>query len=171
MPRPAGRGGWVARRPNDNYYRVPPAAGVNSSIHDMSQWLIAQMGHRTDVLPQAVLDEAHRRRVSTPPETSRQRSLKTPVTETSYGLGWRNYTYAGHPVITHSGSVEGYIAQIAWLPAQDAGIVVLSNTRGSRASKIVPDWLDYQLGLEKTDWFRLNEITEAANTPASASGD
>ena len=62
-------------------------------------------------------------------------------------------------------------AQIAWLPDEDTGIVILSNTRGSRAAKIMPTWLDYQLGLEKTDWFRLNEINVAANAPAVASGD
>ncbi len=163
--------GWVPVPVTDYYYKVPAAGGVNASITDLSKWLIAQMGYRPDVLPKAVLDEAHRKRISTPPETARQRSLKTPVTETAYGLGWRMYEYAGNTLFTHSGSVEGYIAQIAWLPDQDAGIVVLSNTRGSRASKIVPDWLDHQLGLPKTDWFRLNEITEAANTPANASGD
>jgi beta-lactamase class C len=162
---------WRSTPVTDYYYKVPAAGGVNASILDLSRWLIAQMGHRPDVLPKAVLDEAHRRRIATPPETSRQRSLKTPVTDTSYGLGWRRYTYAGQQLLTHSGSVEGFIAQIAWLPEQDAGIVILSNTRGSRAAKIMPTWLDYQLGLEKTDWLRLNEITEAANTPATASGD
>jgi beta-lactamase class C len=163
--------GWMPVPVTDYYYKVPAAGGVNASITDLSKWLMAQMGYRTDVLPKAVLDEAHRKRISTPPETSRQRSLKTPVTETSYGLGWRSYTYAGHQLLTHSGSVEGYISQIAWLPAQDAGIVILSNTRGSRAAKILPTWLDYQLGLEKSDWFRLDELTQAANPPAIASGD
>ena len=163
--------GWVPVPVTDWYYKVPAAGGVNASINDLSKWLIAQMGHRPDVLPQAVLDEAHRRRVSTPPETARQRSLKTPVTDTSYALGWRTYDYAGHTLMTHSGSVEGYIAQIAWLPEEDTGIVILSNTRGSRAAKIMPTWLDYQLGLAKTDWFRLSEIAEAANAPATASGD
>jgi beta-lactamase class C len=163
--------GWASVPVTDYYYKVPAAGGVNASITDLSKWLIAQMGHRTDVLPVKVLDYVHTKRIATPPETSRQRSLKTPVTETSYGLGWRRYTYAGHQLLTHSGSVEGYIAQIAWLPAQDAGIVILSNTRGSRAAKILPTWLDYQLGLEKTDWFRLQEITQAAATPAIASGD
>jgi beta-lactamase class C len=163
--------GWMSVPVTDFYYKVPAAGGVNASITDLSKWLVAQMGRRPDVLPKAVLDEAHRKRISTPPETSRQRSLKTPVTDTSYGLGWRSYTYAGKQLLTHSGSVEGYIAQIAWLPAEDAGIVILSNTRGSRAAKILPTWLDYQLGLEKTDWFRLGEIAEAANSPTTASGD
>jgi beta-lactamase class C len=163
--------GWMSVPVTDYYYKVPAAGGVNASITDLSKWLVAQMGRRPDVLPKAVLDEAHRKRISTPPETSRQRSLKTPVTDTSYGLGWRSYTYAGQQLLTHSGSVEGYIAQIAWLPAEDAGIVILSNTRGSRAAKILPTWLDHQLGLEKTDWFRLGEISEAANSPTIASGD
>lgn len=163
--------GWTSVPVTDFYYKVPAAGGVNASITDLSKWLVAQMGRRPDVLPKAVLDETHRKRISTPPETSRQRSLKTPVTDTSYGLGWRSYTYAGQQLLTHSGSVEGYIAQIAWLPAEDAGIVILSNTRGSRAAKILPTWLDYQLGLEKTDWFRLGEVSEAANSPTIASGD
>lgn len=162
---------WVPTPVTDWYYRVPAAGGVNASITDLSKWLIAQMGLRPDVLPAAVLDEAHRKRIATPPETARQRSLKTPVTETSYGLGWRNYTYAGHQVITHSGSVEGYIAQIAWVPDRNSGIVMLSNTRGARSTRIVPAWLDYELGLPKTDWFKMDELTTAAATPADASGE
>ncbi len=162
---------WTPTPVTDWYYKVPAAGGMNASITDMSKWLIAQMGLRPEVIATDVLDEAHRKRISTPSESSRQRSLKTPVTETGYGLGWRIYNYSGHQLITHSGSVEGYIAQIAWLTEDNSGIVVLSNTRGARAAKIVPAWLDYQLGLPKTDWFRMSEITEAANTPATASGD
>ena len=162
---------WVSTPVTDWYYRVPAAGGVNASITDLSKWLIAQIGLRPDVIPQAVLDEAHRKRIATPPETARQRALKTPVTETSYGLGWRNYTYAGKRVITHSGSVEGYIAQIAWVPETRSGIVVLSNTRGARAARIVPAWLDYELGLQKTDWFKMDEITTASGAAATASGD
>ena len=150
---------------------MPAAGGINASITDLSKWLVAQMGLRTDVLPAAVLDEAHRKRIATPPETARQRTLRTPVTETSYGLGWRNYTYAGHQVITHSGSVEGYIAQIAWVPGNNSGIVMLSNTRGARSTRIVPAWLDYELGLPKTDWFKMDELTTAENAPANASGE
>lgn len=166
-----GQQTWVPTPVTDWYYRVPAAGGINASINDLSKWLIAQMGLRPDVLPGAVLDEAHRKRISTPPETARQRTLKTPVTETSYGLGWRNYTYAGQQVITHSGSVEGYIAQIAWVPSKRSGIVMLSNTRGARSTRIVPAWLDYELGLPKTDWFKMGDLTSAGMTPAVVNGD
>jgi beta-lactamase class C len=130
------------------------------------------MGERPDVLSPDVLIEAHRPRVDTPTETSRQRALKTPVKTTAYGLGWRTYNYAGHTLITQSGGVEGYFAQIAWLPENHDGIVILANTRGTRAGKILPTWLDYELGLAKTDWFRLSEIPLAATTtPIPLSGD
>jgi beta-lactamase class C len=171
--RPHKRDGldWIPVTVKEPYYKVPAAGGMNSSINDLAKWVIAQMGERPEVLSPAVLDEAHRKRISTPVENSRQRSLKTPVTATYYGLGWRTSIYAGEKMISHTGSVEGYFAQIAWLPKQRAGIVLLSNTRGSRATKIVPTWLDYELGLEKTDWLRMGEIALAGNPPATVSGD
>lgn len=162
---------WYPVEVKEPYYRVPAAGGVNSSINDLAKWMIAQMGERPDVLNEKVLDEAHRKRVSTPTESARQRSLRTPVTSTHYGLGWRIYNYAGHRLINHSGSVEGYFAQIAWLPDSKSGIVILSNTRGSRVTKIVPAWLDYELGLEKTDWFRMDELAVAGAQPAIVSGN
>ena len=166
-----GQEDWYAVPVTEPYYRVPAAGGVNSSITDMAKWMIAQMGERPDVLSEDVLDEAHKKRVTTPTESSRTRSLKLPVSSTHYGLGWRIYQYAGHKLINHSGSVEGYFAQIAWLPDKRDGIVVLANSRGSRVTKIVPTWLDYELGLEKTDWFKMEELAIAGAQPATASGD
>ncbi|MDP3740555.1 MAG: serine hydrolase domain-containing protein [Hyphomonadaceae bacterium] len=163
---------WYAVPVTDPYYKVPAAGGVNSSINDLAKWMIAQMGERPDVLADDVLDNAHRKRISTPSESARTRSLKLPVKSTAYGLGWRTYDYAGHKLINHSGSVEGYFAQIAWLPESRNGIVVLSNTRGSRATKIVPAWLDYELKLPKNDWFRMEDLIIAASpNPATVSGE
>lgn len=162
---------WSPTPVTEAYYKLPAAGGVNASIRDMSSWLIAQMGYRPDVLPQEVLQEAHRTRIRTPAETARQRTLKTHVRDTAYALGWRIFDYAGHTLITHSGSLEGYAAEIAWLPDARAGIVVLANTRGARASKIVPAWLDHQLGLTRTDWFRMGGIVEASKTAGGPDSD
>src|SRR3546814_4558905 len=46
-------GGWRSLTPKPTYYRVAPAAGVNASASDMAQWLVAQTGHRPDVLPRS----------------------------------------------------------------------------------------------------------------------
>lgn len=56
-PHHANRGHtWVPFKPREAYYRVAPAAGVNTSIRDMESWLIAQMGGRQNVPPIAPLD-------------------------------------------------------------------------------------------------------------------
>ncbi len=150
---------WKAVPVREPYYKVPAAGGMNSSITDLARWLIAQTGERPDVIPPAVLAEMRTSRVQTPAETRRQQILKTPVTSTTYGLGWRRYVYAGETLINHSGGVEGYFAQIAYLPSRKSGIAILANTRGGRAGKILPTWLDYELGLQKTDWLRLGDLT------------
>ncbi|MEO8811137.1 MAG: serine hydrolase domain-containing protein, partial [Rhodanobacter sp.] len=67
-PHHASRRGWIPFEPNETYYRVAPAAGVNASLRDMEKWLIAQMGGRQDVLPTALLDVLHAPGVATPSE-------------------------------------------------------------------------------------------------------
>ena len=41
--RPHGRKGQRINRVKENYYRVPAAAGVNSSVKDLAKWMNAQM--------------------------------------------------------------------------------------------------------------------------------
>lgn len=150
---------WRAVEMSDAYYHVPAAGGVNASIADMARWLAAQMGAAPDVLPPAALDRIHAPLVETKAETRRWRSLASRLTATSYGMGWRIYDYAGETVVNHSGGVEGYGAQIAFLPKQDIGVVILSNTRAKRVWRILPAFLDAELGLEDEDWLGLEHET------------
>ena len=160
-PHVAGRGGWVARTPNDNYYRVPPAAGVNSSIHDMSQWLIAQMGHRPDVLSQTVLDQIHAPQVATPGETRGSGWRRERLNNAWYALGWRVFDYSGHTLVFHGGAVQGYRGLIAFLPNEDVGIVVLWNSESSAPSGLMPTLMDRVLGLPERNWLGIED--EAAD--------
>lgn len=67
-PHVRSRNGWVSLTPKPTYYRLAPAAGVNASASDMAQWLIAQTGHRPDVLPAPLLATLHAPLISTPGE-------------------------------------------------------------------------------------------------------
>jgi len=67
-PHVRGGGSWVSLMPKPSYYQVMPAAGVNASISDMAQWLIAQTGHRPDVLPESLLATLHAPVIDTPSE-------------------------------------------------------------------------------------------------------
>lgn len=161
---------WSVGKVDDAYYRTPAAGGVNASITDMALWLAAQMGGAPDVLPQAVLDEIHAKVVASPAETRRQGPLRARIARTHYARGWRIYDYAGHMVINHSGGVEGYGAQIAWLPETSTGIVVLANSRAKRVFRIVPTFLDIELGLAPVDWLELEAPLDGEGAEPVAGG-
>lgn len=160
-------GPWRVKTIKEAYYRVPAAGGVNASLLDLVAWLKAQMGYAPDVLPAYVLDVAHVRRTPSPYELARIRIVSKRFEQADYAFGWRRYVYAGTEVIAHSGTVDfGYAAQIAWLPKQDVGIVMLSNTRPRRIWRILPTFLDIELGLPREDWLNLEP-----DTPKTASGN
>ena len=151
-PHVRGRGGWVPLTPKPNYYRVAPAAGVNASISDMAQWLIAQTGHRPDVLPAPLLATLHAPIVDTPREIRGSSWRRTRLESAGYALGWRAYNYAGHQISFHGGAVQGYRGAIALLPDKDMGIVMLWNSESALPSGLLPTILDSALGISGGQW-------------------
>jgi beta-lactamase class C len=137
---------WKAVSVKQPYYDVPAAGGVNANIVDMSKWLAAQMGHSPQVLSNTVLKRLQAPQTKTARELRRVRSMRH-VSEAHYGLGWRIYKYAGATVVNHSGSVEGYGAQIAFLPEKGVGLVLLTNSNTKTFWRILPKFLDQELGL------------------------
>ncbi len=135
---------YRAVRDRRAYYSVSPAAGVNASVSDMANWLKAQMGGYPDVLPARVLEQIHAPAIRTPGERRRY-YWNGCVKRTDYGLGWRIFDYAGHTMVTHSGGIQGFLAQLAFIPEEDVGIVILFNSR--RIDYLVPTFFDMFLGL------------------------
>ena len=160
-PHVRGGGGWVSVDPKSTYYQVAPAAGVNASASDMAQWLIAQTGHRPDVLPEPLLATLHAPIVATPGETRSSRWRRERLNSASYALGWRVYDYAGHPLVFHGGAVQGYRAAIAMLPDRDFGIALLWNSESSLPSGLIPTILDRALGLPTQAWLNEDVLEDA----------
>lgn len=150
------RGHWVPYEPNLDYYRVSPAAGVNASIRDMEQWLMAQMGYRPDVLSRKLLDILHAPGINTPSETWATPWRRARVKHAHYALGWRVYDYAGHRVIFHAGAVKGYRTEIAFLPEYNVGMVLLWNSTDPVPAGLMPMVFDKLLGLPEVDWAGLD---------------
>jgi len=144
------------------YWRVPAAGGVNASIRDMAAWLKALTGHAPQTLSPEALDLIFTPRINSPSENVRMRNVSPRFKAAQYAFGWRRYAYEGEPVIAHSGTVEGYAAQIALLPEKDVGIVILSNARSKRLWRILPAFLDIELGLAREDWLVLGSSAAAA---------
>jgi beta-lactamase class C len=145
-------GGWKPFMPRPAYYHVAPAAGVNASLRDMEQWLLAQMGARPDVLPHELLKKLHTPGVDTPGETRATPWRRTRVDAAHYALGWRVYNYAGHTLVFHAGAVRGYRAMIGFVPDQKVGMVILWNCASARPAGLMPMFLDRLLGLSHRDW-------------------
>lgn len=152
--RPHRRNGksWKAFLPSETYYRMPPAAGVNASLHDMEKWLIAQMGGRPDVLSAQLLETLHKPLVETPHDLRSTPWRRGRLLDAQYALGWRVYQYAGEPLVFHAGAVQGYRAMIGFLPNRQVGVVMLWNCESAAPSGLMPMLFDRYLGLPAVDW-------------------
>lgn len=151
-PHVRGRGSWVSLTPKPTYYQLPPAAGVNASASDMAQWLIAQTGHRPDVLPLPLLATLHQPLVDTPTEIRGSSWRRQRLSSAGYALGWRVYDYAGHRMVFHAGAVQGYRGVVALLPERDLGIALLWNSESGLPTGLLPTMLDRAIGLPPERW-------------------
>ena len=150
----SGRG-WTAVRPRENYYRVPPAAGINASVADMARWATAQLGHRPDVLSPSLLADLHAPVVRTPDQLGGSPWRRPRLRNAHYASGWRVFDYSGETAVYHAGAVQGYRAMIGLLPRRDVGIVVLWNSESALPSGLMPTFFDRILELPEQRWVDL----------------
>jgi beta-lactamase class C len=148
--------------PKDTYYHVPPAAGVNASVKDLGQWLLAQLGHRPDVLSPEVVALMHTPQVATPGELSSSPWRRGRLRTAAYALGWRVFDYSGHDMVFHAGAVQGYRAMLGVLPNQDFGIAIVWNGEAPTPGGLFPTMIDQRLGLPAQDWLQLSRFKPAA---------
>lgn len=154
--KPHGRFGKRISAVKPTYYRVPAAAGVNSSVKDLAKWMTAQFpasgqipGDRLTAMQTPVIQTRAEQRFL----NRRYRDLSN----AHYGLGWRVYNYHGNKVVGHRGGVEGYRALVLFDPERQAGIAMLWNSPHSRPIGLQMEFLDQLYGLPKRDWLRLEE--------------
>lgn len=158
--RPHNRRGQEISRVKPTYYRVPAAAGVNSSITDLAKWMAALM-------PPKIGEP-----INTPFPLERLMAMQTPIVATPgeermmdrrfhslrnshYGLGLRVYDYEGRKVVGHRGGVEGYRSLILFDPELRSGIAVMWNSPHSQPIGLQMEFMDQLYGLPKRDWLRL----------------
>ncbi|WP_337878655.1 serine hydrolase domain-containing protein [Rheinheimera sp.] len=126
MPHIRVKRGWAETKVNPSYYRVNPAAGVNASVMDMSQWLMAQLGQYPAVLSPVMLQDVRQKRVKVANDLG-GRTWGQYVSTSHYGLGLRIFNFAGNEVFYHGGWVKGYRTEMAYSKQKGVGLVVLIN--------------------------------------------
>jgi len=148
-PHARGKGKYWAQRLNDRYYSTAPAAGVNASLSDMTNFLQALLNKEEPVLNKNV-----HRAIFTPQVTSHlsRRYFRNwgRVDSKQYAIGWRIVGYKGRKVAYHGGYVNGYKAEIALCENENVGIVYLTNSPNSMATKTVPEFLNLLFKFQDT---------------------
>ncbi len=96
------------------------AGGLYSSASDMARFVLFHLqGGRVDgrqIVGQSLLSEMYKPQFVLKDQTG------------GYGLGVAVHSRMGNTILTHSGAGYGYSATIAWLPAEQFGIVALTNS-------------------------------------------
>ena len=160
-----------------DYYHIAgmsPAGSINSSVNEMSNWLITwiNQGKFNDqqILPQAYVDEA----------ISSQMVISGALPDkefpdmhlSNYGYAWFLSSYRGHYRVEHGGNIDGFSASVAFFPTDKIGIVVLTNQNGSAATSLVRNTIaDRLLGENTTDWVKRFLENKEKNKKAQEESD
>ncbi|HET7112608.1 MAG TPA: serine hydrolase [Pyrinomonadaceae bacterium] len=143
----------IAWRNIDN---IGPAGSINSNVIDMAQWLRMNLGggmyENKKVLSAAVVKEMQTPQTVIRIEGNNER-LYPEAHFLNYGLGWFLSDYRGRKLVEHGGAIDGMRSEVAMLPAEKLGVVILTNRHGS----VLPHVLAYRvfdayLGVAKRDW-------------------
>ncbi|MDQ0170374.1 serine hydrolase [Paenibacillus tundrae] len=153
------------RIPYRNVDTIGPAGSINSNLIDMITWLKFQLNQGQHD-GRALISTEEMQTMHSPhmPCDSSFRSEEVPIS--TYGLGWIIESYRGHRMIHHGGGIDGFTSQVAFLPDEQIGVVVLCNSNGS----VVPYTVSYHiidrlLELEPTDWSdRLTKLIDGEGT-------
>jgi CubicO group peptidase (beta-lactamase class C family) len=141
-----------------DYYEIAamaPAGSINSSVNDMSQWVITWINGGkygdTEILPGNYVTEAISPQMivrnTTPDPKFPDMHLGT------YGYGWMMSSYKSHYRVEHGGNIDGFSASTSFFPTDSIGIVVLTNQNSSSVPYLVRNTIsDHILGLTQTDW-------------------
>jgi beta-lactamase class C len=153
------RGGWSTGKISKTYYNVPSAGGINASISDMANYMIAMTGHRPEIISQKVIDDIFEPQIKTRIHWkyfSRWKDYK----KSHYGLGWRIVKNGESTIAYHGGYVNGFRSQLAINSDEDIGICVLTNSPTSYSSKLIPAFL--RLFDDYKEMLKVEEINQLA---------
>ena len=134
---------------------VGPAAAINSNVAEMAQWIRLQLGrgkyNGKQFFSPAVAREMWSPQTIIPISEGAEKFNPTRHFNT-YGLGWFLSDYQGRKVVSHGGGLDGMISQVAMMPEENLGVVVLSNSETPLPSIMVNKIFDTFLGVPQRDW-------------------
>jgi CubicO group peptidase (beta-lactamase class C family) len=143
----------------ENLDNAGPAGSINSSVADMSKWVLLQLNHgkipgtETRIFSEQASREMWAQQMIVP-VTPRPPELKNLQAQFGgYGMGWGLRDYKGRKLVSHSGGVAGFVTRVMLVPEENLGVVVLTNAEeGGAFESVLFHILDAYLGGPTEDY-------------------
>jgi CubicO group peptidase (beta-lactamase class C family) len=135
------------------------AGGINSSVADMSKWLIMQLndGKYGEGLNKQLFSSAMHREMWSPQTVVRSNPGVYNTHFAAYGLGFFLRDVKGYFEVWHTGGLDGNVTEVTMLPELNLGILVFTNQEsGAAMYTITNEILDGYLGLPRRDLLKQN---------------
>lgn len=158
----------------NNIDNTAPAGAINSSVADLSKWVLTQLNRGQMPNGSRLFSERQSREMWSPqtimPIGDPAPSLsKLKPNFACYALGFRVSDYHGRKLVDHTGGLAGLVSKIQLVPEENLGIIVLTNQEENGAYQaIIYHLLDHYLKLAPTDWItafreaKSRQLAEAA---------
>jgi CubicO group peptidase (beta-lactamase class C family) len=146
--------------PFENLDNAGPAGSINSSVADLSKWVLLQLNHGkipgtdTRIFSEKSSQAMWAQQTVVPVSTDTPEELKALKPSLSgYGLGWFLRDYKGRKLVGHSGGVAGFVTRVLLVPQENLGVVILTNAEEDVAfESILYHILDSYLGGPTQDY-------------------
>ena len=142
--------------PHYNVDNIGPAGSINSSAFEMAQWLRMHLNKGVyagdTVLSAAVVKEMQTPQIIVPSGEWTEKHY--PSTHfIAYGLGFSLRDYLGRKIVRHGGAINGYRSELAMVPEESLGLIVLSNrSYNNLVNALTERIIDAFLGAPEKDW-------------------
>ena len=157
----------VIEIPFRNIDTIGPAGSINSSVTDMSSWLLLNLS-KGKIGDQQIISESSLKEIHSPQMISSQSYKYDESFYSMYGMGWGITSYRGHLMLSHGGGIDGFTARVTLLPRDNIGMVILTNMDGSPLPSVIAyNVADRLLEFDQVDWnSRIKEEVEEGKKEA-----
>lgn len=134
-----------------------PAGSMNSSVEDLSKWMLVQLDRGGKIFTAARSKEMWSPHtiipVQDPPKGAPAAFSAVQPQFNTYGLGWGLRDYRGRKLVGHTGTLAGYVSRTVLVPELNLGVVILTNQEESAAHGAIANTVvDHYLGAPAVDW-------------------
>ena len=145
--------------PRENLDNAGPAGSINSSVADMSKWVLLQLNHgqipgtESRIFSEQTSRDMWAQQMVVPVRPAAPELKNLQARFSGYGLGWGLRDYKGRKLVSHSGGVAGYVTRVMLVPEENLGVVILTNAEEDAAyESVLYHILDEYLGGTTEDY-------------------